>query len=440
VPHGIKIDQFGNKFISGGTYKSFMYYSSLMKLNPIGDIEWINEWGGEGFNMAYSLSIDSDDNLYVGGVFSGSCNFSTIDNPNDLRDSDGYNDLYLCKFNPHGDMIWANTWGSEITDNFRKLTITDSNSIYVVGELHGNYLNCNWNEDVILCEDNSFILNMSTEGVLMEMQYFGGIPHCIALDNIGNIFVAGYLYEPADIDPTEMTVLINPSDENCNAYIFKINSDSQLIWYGTYGGGESIYTTSMIIDDSRNFYIAGQFEGIADFDLGAGIFELESEGELDAFLCKYTEFGELIWAHSWGGTENDFVKDIAIDHSGNVYATGGFRGVVNFCPGSTNLYQINIDSRTSTEIRLPDPPEYEEWRLYTRDAFVSKFNQSGEYLWVRTWGSIESDDSLALIVDSDDNILVTGNTVGEGIFIKTISESGLELSYITQQMIWSQMD
>ncbi len=82
---------------------------------------------------------------------------------------------------------------------------------------------------------------------------------------------------------------------------------------------------------------------------------------------------------------------IVTDASGNVYVAGFFKGRVDFDPGP-GIY--NLD---------PLGPE---------DFYISKFNRSGEFLWVRQMDVIDNTKSAwveAIALDSAGNVLITGN-------------------------------
>ncbi len=92
------------------------------------------------------------------------------------------------------------------------------------------------------------------------------------------------------------------------------------------------------------------------------------------------------WLRTWGGTGSTVPGGMIIDSASNAYVVGGFSGTVDFDPGSAT------NSRTSRGIR---------------DAFLSKFNTSGDYLWTQTWGSSNDDRANSVAVDGT-NVYVAG--------------------------------
>ncbi len=69
--------------------------------------------------------VDSNKNVYMLGLFSGSC---TIGNTTLI--SNGGNDVYLMKINSSGDFLWAKSFGSSGNDNAEGVT-ADNYEIFI---------------------------------------------------------------------------------------------------------------------------------------------------------------------------------------------------------------------------------------------------------------------------------------------------------------------
>jgi hypothetical protein len=69
--HDIKIDNFGNSYVTGG--KNFFNLSPdvlTIKYSPQGDTIWTVTYNGpaNGIDVGYALAVDNANNIYVGGV------------------------------------------------------------------------------------------------------------------------------------------------------------------------------------------------------------------------------------------------------------------------------------------------------------------------------------------------------------------------------------
>jgi len=190
-----------------------------------------------------------------------------------------------------------------------------------------------------------------------------------------------------------MLFCLSPVDVMAQDYVWAKN-------VGSTGGQES--GQSIVADGKGNIFITGYFSGTVDFDPGVGTSNLTSVGSIDVYFAKYDTNGNLIWAKSLGGTNQDLGASLAVDASGNVYITGYFSGTVDFDPGAgtSNLTSAGLD-----------------------DVFFAKYNSNGDLLWAKNIGGSSFDYGEAIILDNSGNIYLTGffqNTVdfdpGAGTF------------------------
>jgi hypothetical protein len=146
------------------------------------------------------------------------------------------------------------------------------------------------------------------------------------------------------------------------------------------------------IGDEGNCYVAGQFVNEVDLDPGPADNIHTSDWSGCIFLSKFDTDGNLVRAQSYGGSGLDGGHDVAVDDNGDVYLTGYFGDSVDFDPGpgSANL--------TSTG---------------RADAFLAKYDSSGNYQWATSWGSgvnVRNDEGNSVVVDSSGNSYVSGMT------------------------------
>jgi len=160
-------------------------------------------------------------------------------------------------------------------------------------------------------------------------------------------------------------------------------------WAKSMGGANNDQGYSIATDPSGNVYTTGTFEGTADFDPGAGIFNLVSAGGRDIFVQKLDPLGNLVWAKSMGGANNEVGNGIAVDGSGNVYTTGYFEGTADFDP---NGGVINLTPAGGS----------------LADIFVSKLDVSGNFVWAKQMGGTSGDLGQGIAVDGSGNVYTTG--------------------------------
>ena len=159
----------------------------------------------------------------------------------------------------------------------------------------------------------------------------------------------------------------------------------------TYGTSAWDSPDEIVYDNDGNLFIAGTINtGTVDFDiLTSGIDEqTNSSGSgYEPYITKYNEDGTYAWTRKWGGTGgNDAFYDIAFDSDNNVYVGGEFWGTVDFDPGVGTAYATSSGSV---------------------DPYLVKYNQDGEFQWVKTWGGTGPDRGLYLLFDENDGLYVS---------------------------------
>jgi len=161
------------------------------------------------------------------------------------------------------------------------------------------------------------------------------------------------------------------------------------------GGFSSDYSPSIAVDGSGNVYTTGYFQGTADFDPSAGIFNMTSAGGTDIVVSKLDLLGNFVWAKQMGGALNDRGYSIAVDGSGNVYTTGYFQDTVDFDPG---------------------PGTFNMTSAGLEDIFVSKLDLLGDFVWTKQMGGTSDDNSNSIAVDGSGNVYTTGRFFGTADF------------------------
>jgi hypothetical protein len=145
---------------------------------------------------------------------------------------------------------------------------------------------------------------------------------------------------------------------------------------------------SIAIDASGNVYTTGFFYGTADFDPGAGTFNLTTAGNGDIFISKLDSSGNFVWAKQMGAADYDYGNSIALDAAANVYTTGTFLGTVDFDPGAGTF---NLTSAGGIDI------------------FICKLDSSGNFAWAKKAGAINDDEGHSIALDAFGNVHIAGH-------------------------------
>jgi hypothetical protein len=152
--------------------------------------------------------------------------------------------------------------------------------------------------------------------------------------------------------------------------------------------GEQVYPATVTHDNSGNVYVAGSFNGTIDLDPTPGVYNVTSQGWYDMYLAKYNAAGQLLWGFSTGAVGDDGIYRVITDASGNVYISGYFQCTLDMDPAIGSAFITSIDS--------------------TYDAFVAKYNSSGQFQMAFSVGSDAVDWSQNMCLDASGNIFITG--------------------------------
>ena len=181
---------------------------------------------------------------------------------------------------------------------------------------------------------------------------------------------------------TTYYVGVRAEDQNGNEETNRVEVSAETLdpplreWIRQFGSSASDLGGSVAVDDSGNVYVAG-------YTYGALPGQSSSEGG-DVFVRKYDGSGDIIWTRQFGSSTEDVAQGVAVDDSGNVYVVGWTSGTL---PGQTSSGGI--------------------------DAFVRKYDGSGDEIWTRQFGTSTSDlASGGVAVDGSGNVYVAGYTLG----------------------------
>ncbi|MCH8902581.1 MAG: SBBP repeat-containing protein [Bacteroidetes bacterium] len=213
----------------------------------------------------------------------------------------------------------------------------------------------------------------------------------ITLDDSGNVLITGSFRNTVDFDPGAATFNLTAIG-NDDVFIQKLDANGNFIWARSMGGNLTEYGYSIATDASGNVYLTGSYQDAVDFDPGASVFNLVSNGLDEIFVQKLDAGGNFMWATSTGGTGYDYGYSIITDASSNVYITGSYDGTVDFNPGAGtfNLASIGL-----------------------ADVFIQKLDAGGNFVWAKSVGGSSWDDTgNSITIDASGDLLITGSYGG----------------------------
>lgn len=319
----------------------------ITKLNNSGELIWVKQF--EGYATIISVETDGSNNVYVTGTFSDTVDFDPGSGVFNITVpiSDDY--MFIVKLDSMGDFLWARSVESRRKPNPWPMAVSELGNVYVSGYFQGT---ADFDPGIDTFNltaggEDVFILKLDHEGNFSWAKSFDGPSTndrawALSLDDEENLYVAGSFHGTVDFDPSAETFYMTtvPSvstHSSSDGYVVKLNSSGAFIWAKQFGGNSSCYSSALTIDEEHNVYIAGTFVGTADLDPGTTTQTYTANGlyELDIFMVKLDELGDFIYSMTFGGEEEDRVRDIITDNSNNIYLVGNFRSSVDFDPSNS---------------------------------------------------------------------------------------------------------
>ncbi len=354
------------------------------------------------------IAVDASGNIYVVGYYTAAM---TMPIAPLTATNGGLNDIFVAKYNSSGVMQWYQKAGVGQGDKGLSIAVNSAGEVYIAGSFQGsvffkfavggNLASNGANPDMCLVKYNA-------DGTVAWSRGVGGTGPdeavAVALDPSENPYIAGYISAGTTNVYTEGNFpgpIIGSMTSNGQLDVALIQFTSAGAYtssmvLGSAAGSER--PTQLKIDASGNIYLAGVFFNTVDFDPSGGtsnLTESAPQGSGDAFIAKYTAAGALSWAGSIRGVNSEFVNDLDIDGSGNLYAVGSFSGFENF--------DLLGGTQTLTSTGL-------------KDIFIAKYNAStGAFISVNKIGGTGDDEANGIHVLSSGDFYVTGSFSGSGI-------------------------
>jgi hypothetical protein len=364
----------------------------ILKLDKNGNLVWVKQVGGSGFDTGNSISIDTSGNVYITGKFEATADFDPGEGTFNLT-ATGNADIFVLKLDNSGNFLWAKQIGGNNYDEGHSGAVDADGNVYLTGQFSGT-ADFDPGAGIHNLVSNGFydiyILKLDTNGNFLWSYQMGGSDNdagnSISVDPYGDIYLTGYFFESYDFDPGEGTAILT-SVGSADIFIMKSDENGNFIWVKQIGSTDFDEGTSVAEDKSGSVYITGYFADTADFDPGAGNNNLTSSGYSDIFIQKLDTNGDLIWVKQIGGSSYDIGYAVAVDASGNVYTTGSFEGIADFNPGTESFNLISGEFC---------------------DIFTLVLDTNGDFIWANNVGGNGGDSGHSIAVDSLGNIITTG--------------------------------
>jgi hypothetical protein len=260
---------------------------------------------------------------------------------------------------------------------------------------------------------DAFVAKLDPTGrSVLYSTYLGGstfdIGTGVAVDAAGNAYVTGWATSPNF--PTTPGAFQITSRGDYDVFVAKVNPAGTALVYSTrLGSSGEEKAKAIAVDLDGNAYVTGYTDS-PDFPL-ANAFQSVLNNQVDAFVTKLNATGTaLIYSTYLGGSgfvwalDGDLLDNSLIEPDARFFSD---MGTAITTDAAGNAYVTGYTDSEDFPTRNALQSTYGGPML---DAFVAKFNPTGEPIFSTYLGSFPIDQGFGIAVDTDRNIYVTAAT------------------------------
>jgi uncharacterized delta-60 repeat protein len=360
------------------------------------DERWVAHYNGPGSgnDEAHALAVDNSGNIYVTGESKGSVS----------------TDFCTIKYSPDSNIpLWVARYNgpNNNSDSAYAIALDSNDNIYVTGQ--------DWGNETF--HDYATIKYTSESNEPVWVARYNGPAHdddsavAIGIDSNNNIYVTGYSIGSGSTSRDSVTI--------------KYDAKGNKLWTAKYGSGNGsyYYTRAIAIDTQDNIYVTGH---------------LNQGTPNDYFTIKYSaNSNQPVWMvrYNGPGNKNDSARAIVTDKNNNVYVTGESEGTNSVNDYTTIKYDADGNEIWVARYNGPGNSDDsahaiaidDEDNIYvtgascasdgTWDYATIKYTPDSNIpVWVARYNGPGNDEDIAraIAVDRDNNIYVTGESIGTG--------------------------
>ncbi|MBK9413386.1 MAG: T9SS type A sorting domain-containing protein [Bacteroidetes bacterium] len=283
-----------------GHIGSFNYDIVIIRMDSLGNILWIKNYGGTSEDRSYSFVETAEGGFMVAGTTSSTDSMVSVHN--------GLSDIWVFKTDFSGSLIWEYSYGGSSVDWANSIFLTADQGAIIGGYTHS--------DDSIITTyhggSDYWAVRIDSNGTVLWNQCFGGLGNDwgtgITQTSDGGFAMVGLSLSSDSLVTDHQGVR--------DSYVVKFSDTGVLQWHKSVGGTNYEDGYDIFEDLDGNLIVGGTSMSSDGYYIG-------NFGWWDYSVVKLDMLtGSKIWSATYGGSSADYAISIIPDGNGSYLIAG----------------------------------------------------------------------------------------------------------------------
>lgn len=359
---------------NGGCYSAFNFYnqawvdsilltpgltqnssSALVHYNANGKAMWAATSAGKYYTATTSVSSDTDQNIYLTGLFNDTVSFNGIQ-----LISKGLADIFIVKYNSNGNVLWAKSFGTDQNETPNNIHVGADGFVYLTGNFKNNIQFGSVTLNGGGVNPPSFLTKFTNDGNTVWSKAFITIETSnTASHNIhdlkerdGKVYVLGNFSNRLEVDSMQYALETNHLQK---MFLMGFDENGHLCFEKHSSGTDDQTAASMDFDSKGNIFVAGTAAG--DTALFDDKYLIVPYGKSIPYIVAYNELGEInmLQTATFTNAGAGNCNQIVVTSDGSCIAMGDYvydikfgitTALTNYPTYHSNVYLAGLDVST----------------------------------------------------------------------------------------------
>ncbi len=413
-----------------GEASSLFHPARHITANPVPSIEWQKCYGGNNGDYAWSIEATADGGYITAGYTEGKDNADVMGYHGNLA----IGDIWVVKLDHRGNIQWQKCLGGNYFETGTDIHPTADGGYILAGtaasidcSITGNHGGADY-----------WVVKLNSAGDIVWQKLYGGslneYAYGISMTADGGYVVAG------ETESSDGDITINHGGRDF--WVIKIDASGSLLWQKSLGGSRDDQAYGVRATPDGGCVVAGN-EASADGDVTG------NHGNLDVWVVKLDNTGNVQWQKALGGSKSDGGYSVDLTQDGG-YVVAGYAdsndgdvsGIHNLFPGASDFWVVKLSSSGSllwqkcyggddNEIAYHIEPAQDGGFLVAgssestngdlncngglTDMWVLKISPAGDLLWQMNMGGSYYDEAHCIRELADGSYIIAGTTCSKEV-------------------------